>query len=137
MSMDKTATALACVWNYAISDIQTAEVYQQNDEGVDIVPANSTYTLIITFVNTGTCPWGANTSLAFIEGDLMDANRFNFFQDREALVEVSVGDDAVLEFVAKAPAKGGPYSGQWQLQTPGNVPIGDPITISLQSFEGG
>lgn len=137
ISIDKTATARACVWDYAIKDMQTEQTYQKNAEGFDIVPANSTYKLIITFVNTGTCSWGANTSLVYVDGADLDAERFNFFRDRESLGEIAVGSEAVLEFVAKAPAKGDSYSGRWQLKTPGQLSIGEPITISIQSFEGG
>ncbi|PJF41132.1 MAG: hypothetical protein D6737_14900, partial [Chloroflexi bacterium] len=121
----ETETIAACVFDYAI--------IQQTPEDGDFFRADREYTREITLLNTGTCAWERNTSLTFIEGESFNAGpRIFFVTDR-----VDVGDEVTLLFEGTTPMTGDFYTGTWELRTPGQVPIGEPIEISIQVFEGG
>ena len=119
----QTATIAACDFDYAISD-------QQPPDG-DFFRANQPYQRVITFVNTGTCPWERNTSLVYISGEDFDAGARIFIRER-----VNVGEDAAVTFAGRTPRTGALYTGIWELRTPGQILIGTPLTISVQVFEG-
>ncbi|MBL8154948.1 MAG: protein kinase [Anaerolineae bacterium] len=127
---EQQATLDACQFDYAVR-IQSE--YDKTNEGIDFVKANTEYTLEITFVNMGTCAWGPNTALVFIEGDNLDAGRVIFFRENEQVVEP--GGEAILDFVGRTPARFGLKTGTWELRTPGQIPIGQPIVIQVQIFE--
>ena len=119
----QTATIAACDFDYAISD-------QQPPDG-DFFRANQPYQRVITFVNTGTCPWERNTSLVYISGEDFDAGARIFIRER-----VNVGEDVAVTFAGRTPRTGALYTGIWELRTPGQILIGTPLTISVQVFEG-
>jgi hypothetical protein len=125
----QTATIAACVFDYAIVD----QVPNDGEEGGFFRVAEP-YTRQITLLNTGTCPWGENTSLTFVSGEDFDAGPRIFI--RESL---QIGEEVTLTFEGSTPQSGSvqPYVGTWQLRTRGQRPIGDPILISVLVFDPG
>lgn len=130
--IQQTMTIAACDFDYAI--IEQSPV---NGDPGGFFPVNTAYERTIVLLNTGTCPWNVNTSLAFIEGEDFNAGPRVFFEDRALVVEV--GEETTLTFSGTLPAAGSvtPYEGTWQLRTPGQIPIGDPITISVRVYDPG
>lgn len=126
LSAERTATFAACVFDYAI--------IEQNPADGDFATVNSNYTRTITLLNTGTCAWERNTSLAFISGESFNAGPRIFI--REA---VEVGQEFDLIFNARLPSRGDvrPLQGTWQLRTPGQIAIGLPIVISIFVYNPG
>jgi serine/threonine-protein kinase len=124
VAVEQTATYAACIFDYTI-------VEQEPKDGTEggFFRTNSNYTRRLTLLNTGTCAWEVNTSLRFITGS---GESFGFTPVllREA---VGVGATVDIEMVLRLPAVGSqqPISGQWQLRTRGQLPIGEPITISI------
>ena len=49
---------------------------------------------------------------------------------------VNVGEDVTLTFSGRTPRTGATYSGVFELRTPGQILIGQPLTITVQVFEG-
>jgi serine/threonine protein kinase len=125
----RTATATACQFDYAIID-------QQPQDGVDggFFTVNSRYVRRITLINTGTCAWERNTSMTFVEGEDFNAGPRVFIRS-----EVEVGEEIELVFEGTLPSVGSlePISGIWQLRTPGQIPIGKPLTISVRVYDPG
>ncbi|MBZ0284901.1 MAG: protein kinase [Anaerolineae bacterium] len=127
-SVDQTATASACTWDYAI-------VEQNPPDGeTNPVPANQPYTRDITLLNTGSCAWEVNTSLTFVSGSGEDFGAGPRVYIRE---RIEVGATYVLPFEGQTPDKGGLYSGTWELKTPGQITIGESLVISVFAFETG
>lgn len=116
-----TATAEACIFDYDIID-------QVPPDG-DFFPTNSDYIREITLFNTGNCPWERNTALTFISGESFNAGPRIFIRER-----VEVGEEYTLEFDGRTPPNGGLLTGIWELRTPGQLPIGSPLEISIQVF---
>jgi serine/threonine protein kinase len=129
LSAARTATVEACQFDYAIID-------QQPQEGAEggFFTVNSRYIRRITLINTGTCAWERNTSMTFVEGEDFNAGPRVFIRS-----EVEVGEEIELLFEATLPSVGSlqPIAGTWQLRTPGQIPIGKPLTISVQVFDPG
>ena len=67
----------------------------------------------------------------FVSGENFNAGARIIIRDR-----VNVGEEVVLTFTGRTPATGGLLSGTWELRTPGNIRIGQPIVISINVFEG-
>ena len=118
----QTATIAACDFDYAIRD-------QQPTDGA-YFRADQVYQRVITLVNTGTCPWERNTSLVYVSGEDFDAGARIFIPQR-----VNVGEDVEIQFVGRTPRTHGLYTGIWELRTPGQIPIGVSLTISVDVFE--
>jgi hypothetical protein len=119
----QTATIAACDFDYAISE--------QNPPDDNYFRADQPYQRAITFVNTGTCPWERNTSLVFVSGENFDAEPRFFIRER-----VNVGEDVTVIFAGRTPRIGATYSGVWELRTPGQILIGEPLTITVRVYEG-
>ncbi|MAS33304.1 MAG: hypothetical protein CL610_04820 [Anaerolineaceae bacterium] len=119
----QTATVAACDFDYAI-------IEQQPADG-DFFAANRDYVREITLLNTGDCAWERNTSLVWVSGEDFDAER-TFIRER-----VNPGDEVTLIFSGRTPSTGGERSGTWELRTPGQILIGDPMEISVSVFEQG
>lgn len=117
----QTATIAACDFDYAI-------IEQVPADG-DYYRANSPYERRIRLLNTGTCPWERNTSLVFVEGEDFDAQRI-FLRER-----VNPGSETTIVFSGRTPPTGGLRSGVWELRTPGQILIGQPLVISIFAFE--
>lgn len=128
IAIDLTATASACFWDYAI--VEQSPV----DGTASPVPAGQAYTREITFQNTGTCAWEENSALTFVTGSGEDFNAGPRIFIRQ---RVEVGATYVLSFEGRTPQKGGLTSGTWELKTPGQIKIGQPLVISVFAFEGG
>lgn len=121
----QTATVAACDYNYEV-------VEQDPDEDLQ-VRAGSEYTRVITLRNTGTCHWERNTALVHIEGESFDAGPVIVIRER-----VDVGEEYDLVFEGSTPsAGGGLLTGTWELRTPGQIRIGDPLPINVRTFGGG
>jgi hypothetical protein len=121
----QTATINACDFNYTI-------VTQEPEDGTFVV-TNHPYERLITLRNTGTCAWERNSALMFVSGENFNAGPRIIIQER-----VNVGEEKVIDFVGKTPATGGrPLTGIWELRTPGNIRIGQPLAININVFEGG
>jgi serine/threonine-protein kinase len=124
LAVEQTATYAACVFDYTIVD----QTPKDGREG-GFFRTNTDYTRTLTLLNTGTCGWDVNTSLRFITGS---GESFGFTPVllRET---VEVGGTVELDMELRLPAVGSqePISGQWQLRTRGQIPIGEPITISI------
>lgn len=118
-----TQTVEACTFDYAI--------VSQDPENGAFYPANSDYDRKIVFLNTGDCPWEPNTSLTYLEGE-----NFQVLRGRVFITEpVEVGASYELHFIGRTPARGGLRTGTWELRTPGQRPIGEPMEISIQVYE--
>jgi len=124
-AVEQTATYAACVFDYSIVE----QVPLDATDGGTYQRTNSNYTRTLTLLNTGTCGWEVNTSLRFITGS-GESFGFTPLLLREA---VEVGGIVDLVMVLRLPSVGSqtPISGQWQLRTRGQIPIGEPITISI------
>ncbi len=124
VAVEQTATYAACIFDYAIIEQQPAD---GRDGG--FFRTNSTYTRKLTLLNTGTCAWEVNTSFRFVTGSGESFGSTPILL-REA---VDVGATVEIEMVLRLPSVGSqqPISGQWQLRTRGQLPIGEPITISI------
>ncbi len=67
-------------------------------------------------VNTGTCTWGPDYRLAFVDGDPLSAPR------EVALYPARPGREAVLEVDMRAPFAVGSYTSRWEARDPqGNL----------------
>jgi tRNA A-37 threonylcarbamoyl transferase component Bud32 len=125
----QTATSAACIYDFAIVDSQPAD-----GEKGGFFKINSNYQRKITLLNTGSCAWEPNTSLTFIEGEDFNAGPRIFIRER-----VEPAATTVLVFQGTLPSRGSltPFSGTWQLRTPGQIPIGKPFTIRILVYDPG
>lgn len=120
----QTATATACTFDY--------EIVEQDPPNNDIFPANTPYERRIVFKNTGTCAWEPNTFLIYVEGESFSAGPIVLISKR-----TEVNQETELLFSGKTPLRGDIYEGVWELRTPNQRKIGQPIEIGLQVYEGG
>jgi hypothetical protein len=120
----QTATMEKCQFDYSI-------IEQQPADG-DYFPTHSDYTRQITLLNTGTCSWERNTSLTYVSGESFNAEPRIFIREI-----VDVGEEYILEFNGQTPTNGGLLTGTWELRTPGQIPIGHPLDISIFAFDQG
>jgi serine/threonine-protein kinase len=119
----QTATINACDFNYTI--------VEQDPPDADYFATNRDYERLITLRNIGNCPWERNSALMFVSGENFNAGPRIIIRDR-----VNVGETVTLTFTGRTPVTGGLLSGMWELRTPGNIRIGQPIFISINVFEG-
>jgi serine/threonine-protein kinase len=121
----QTATVAACDYNYEV-------VEQDPDEDLQ-VRAGTPYHRVITLRNTGTCYWERNTALVHVEGESFDAGPVILIRER-----VDVDEEYELVFEGSTPsAGGGLLTGMWELRTPGQIRIGEPLPINVRVFGGG
>lgn len=104
---------------------------EQVPEDGDFFPAGEAYEREITLLNTGSCAWERGTSLVFVDGEDFDAEPV-VIRER-----VETSEELTLLFVGTTPDKGGETTSLWELRTPGQIPIGDPIEINVSVFEQG
>lgn len=128
-AVDRTQTLAACTFNYAIVEQNPADGYEGGYKRT-----GDPYTREITLLNAGTCAWQPNSSLSFVEGE-------NFNSEPRIWIRTTVepGDTTILIFEGTLPAKGDaePISGTWQLKTPEQINIGEPLIISVLVFDPG
>lgn len=121
----QTATVQACDYSYA--------VIEQTPADGDYFVAGQLYARQITLLNNGTCAWERNTALAYVSGEDFDAQPFVFIRNR-----VNVGEEVTIVFSGRTPTSQlGLLSGVWELRTPGQILIGEPLTISVWVFQQG
>lgn len=125
----QTATAESCIYDFAI-----VEQLPEDGEAGGFFRVDEPYVREITFLNTGTCEWGENTSMTFVSGEDFNAGPRIFI--RESL---QVGDELTVLFEGTSPQRGSldPFIGTWQLRTRGQIPIGEPFEISVLVFDPG
>lgn len=123
----QTATIAACEYDYEV-------VAQNPEDGEDggVFPINTDYEREITLRNISQCAWEANTALTYIQGEDFDAGPFIIIRER-----VEPGAEVILLFEGRTPPQGGLRSGTWELRSPGQIPIGEPLIISIRSFDRG
>jgi len=117
----QTVTTTACDFKYQIVD--------QNPADNDYYTADTDYERAITLLNTGNCAWERNTAFVFIRDEDFNARPI-FLRER-----VNPSEDIVLCFQGKTPRTGGVHRGTWELRTPGQIRIGEPLVISVNVFE--
>lgn len=129
LSAISTATIMACSFDYAV-----IEQLPEDGEDGGFFTTNSEYTRTITFLNTGTCDWERNTSLTFLDGESFSAGPRIFIRE-----PVGIGEEVTIIFDAELPSVGSvdPIIGEWELRTPGQIKIGDPLIISIMVFSPG
>lgn len=121
IALAQTATLAVCTFDY--------QLLNQEPEDGELYPTNQQYVREITLLNTGTCAWERNTSLAYVSGEDFDAGQRILIRER-----IEPGAQYILRFEGRTPIRGGLRSGTWELRTPGQIPIGEPITISIFAF---
>lgn len=121
----QTATVAACDYDYRI-------ISQSPADG-EYAVANTPYEREIILQNTGTCPWERNTSLVFVSGESLNATPPYFYIRQR----VNVGEEVTILFRGRTPTRSGIASGEWELLTPGLIPIGEPLMISVNVFQSG
>jgi serine/threonine protein kinase len=121
----QTATVAACDYDYRI--------IEQSPADGEFAAANQVYTRAITLLNTGNCPWERNASLVYVSGDSFNVTPpYVFIRER-----VGVGQEVTVTLRGRVPVRSGIQSGIWELRTAGQIPIGDPLTLSINVFQGG
>ncbi len=75
--------------------------------------------------NTGSCDWGRDYRLVFIEGNSMGA------ASEHALYPAKAGNEAVLQINMIAPDAPGDYSSRWQLRDPQGAAFGPVLFIKI------
>ncbi len=125
----QTATVAACSFDYLIVEQNPANGF----EGGYFV-TNAEYERKITLRNTGTCSWDPNTALTFLTGENFNIGPRIFIRE-----QVEPGGEVTIDFKGQLPPLGGidPLQGTWELRTPGQIPIGEPLVISILVYSGG
>ncbi|MBN2469205.1 MAG: protein kinase [Anaerolineae bacterium] len=138
LAANMTATVSACNYDYAIirPDLDDEQLsyypaYTASTEPV-YIKTETQFDIEITLLNTGDCAWERNTSLTWLEGESFNAGPRIFIRSR-----VEVGEEVTIDFSGTTPqrGRGGPRTGTWELRTPGQLPVGDPLTISIFAFD--
>ncbi|MFC1960224.1 protein kinase [Chloroflexota bacterium] len=139
-AVNMTATINACDYEYTIIPPEAGTeqaayypAYALDAGGQQVfIPTDTDFAIALTLLNTGTCPWDRNTHLRFIEGESYNAGPNIFIRD---LVEV--GEEVTILFEGTTPprGRGGLRSGIWDLRTPGQIPVGDPLPIAIFAFD--
>ena len=127
IAVAQTATISACVFDYAIVEQDPLD----GEEG-GFYATETQYTRSITLLNIGSCEWGPNTSLTFIDGNNLNIGPRVFIRET-----VSPASEYVLVIETTLPSRGGLLESTWQLRTPGQIPIGEPLEINVQVFDPG
>jgi len=138
LAADLTATISACNFDYAIIPPEVGSdqaeyypAYSGSEERV-FITTDTRFVFDITFLNIGTCALERNTSLTFVEGEAFNAGPRIFLRER-----IEPGQEFTISFEGRTPRRGsgGLRSGVWELRTPGQILVGEPITISIFSFD--
>ncbi len=133
-----TATVSACNYDYAIirpdqedDQFRYYAAYTASTEPV-YIKTETQFEMEITLLNTGDCAWERNTSFTWLEGESFNAGPRIFIRSR-----VEVGEEVTISFSGTTPqrGRGGPRTGTWELRTPGQLPVGDPLVISIFAFD--
>ncbi len=138
VAAEMTATVSACVYDYAIIkpdlDDPQLEYYPAYTGGSApvYIRTETAFSITITLLNAGDCAWERNTSLTWLEGESFNAGPRIFIRNR-----IEVGEEAVIEFSGTTPprGRGGVRTGTWELRTPGQLPIGEPLTLSIFAYD--
>lgn len=125
----RTATAAACTFDYAVVEQTPAD-----GEAGGFYRVNEAYERKITLLNTGSCAWEANTSLTFLDGQNFNIGPRVFIRET-----VQPAATVTITIVGRLPARGSqtPLTGRWELRTPGQIPIGEPLVISILVYDPG
>lgn len=121
LSEFQTATAAVCDFDY--------EIVKQDPPDADYVQAGEQFTRDITLRNTGTCAWERLTALNYVSGESFNIGARIVIRER-----VEVGEQIVVAITGQAPRSNGLQSGLWELRTPGQLLIGQPIYITINVY---
>ncbi|HEX2621438.1 MAG TPA: protein kinase [Phototrophicaceae bacterium] len=129
VAAERTATTTACNFDYAIVE----QVPPDGKEG-GFFRINEPYSREIRLLNTGSCTWERLTSMTFLSGEDFSAGPRIFIEQ-----PVEPADEVTVTFSGVLPPKGSvdPISGIWELRTPGQIRIGEPMVISVMVFDPG
>ncbi len=120
----------------------TAQFLLNCEEGVDLVSASrrgfvsNAITVQFSFTaewvlqNSGTCPWPAELSWEYVEGE-----QFDYDGEPIPLEEtVPPGEEITLTASFRAPNAPGTYESTWQLVNEEGNPFGDPVSFEFRAF---
>jgi hypothetical protein len=82
--------------------------------------------------NTGTCDWGPDYRVVFIEGEAMTSLPGLAPQTEFALYPARAGTLAVFEIPMRAPDEPGTYTGRWQPHDPAGVLFGAVVFVTIE-----
>jgi len=80
-------------------------------DGTKFAPGEG-FTKVWRLKNLGSCPWTANFSAVWVQGELMEAESTVSFTE----VEILPGQHAMIEVDMQAPSDPGTYKGYWMLR---------------------
>jgi serine/threonine protein kinase len=123
-TVDYTGTALRCVKDYR-------ELVSQKPQDHPI-RINKEFTWKITLRNTSNCDWLPGMYLSYVSGERFGSGRIIPMNNT---VPVKPNQDATFTFVGRTPARGGLYSGIWEVRLKDDVLIDQPLTISFFAYE--
>ncbi|MGD0573757.1 MAG: NBR1-Ig-like domain-containing protein [Anaerolineales bacterium] len=110
-SPSPVSTAVACYWLRFEADVTLP----------DDSPVQPGATLVKTWrlLNTGSCPWTADTQVVFVSGDRMAGPL-----SQPIGQTVAVGAEALISVTLTAPEEPGTYLGYWMLLSPDETRFG-------------
>ena len=76
--------------------------------------------------NSGTCDWGREYRVMFVEGSSMGA------ANEQALYPAKAGSEAIIQISMTAPIAPGDYNGKWQLRDPKGKSFGEVLFIKIK-----
>jgi serine/threonine-protein kinase len=133
-TLDYTATALLCRPQYLLVG------YKKTDSDViiknpaqDPIKANTDFTREIIVRNTGDCDWLPGTYIKFSSGERFSAAIKIIMENKDP---VPPGGEAKFIFKGRTPAKGGTYTGKWEVRLGPDNKLLDPLLdISFFTYE--
>ena len=139
LAADLTATVSACNFDYALIPPEPASdqteyypAYSGSEERVYIT-TDTRFAFDMTFLNIGTCALERNTSLTFVEGEAFNAGPRIFLRER-----IEPGQEFTIHFEGRTPRRGAgglPVRQSGSCAPPARSSLGEPITISIFSFD--
>lgn len=86
----------------------------------------ATFTKTWVFKNIGTCTWNSFFSVVFIEGEQMDADTVESFEEVSDVTDVGIlpGEHVTIKVSMSAPNEQGTYKGYWMLRSDGGTLFG-------------
>jgi WD40 repeat protein len=124
-----TATIAACDYDYAV----VSQRYEPSSElfpGKFYIPIRQDFVAFIRVRNTGECEWERFSELAYVSGE-----GFGAPESISVPIIVSVGEEFTFEIPMHAPPRNIEHTGEWVLRTPGGLPIGLPLKITIFAYD--
>ena len=121
----QTLSAQSCTSNIRfVADVTVPDdtVYQPN----------APFEKIWKFENSGSCDWTDDYSMAFVDGDSLNA-----VSPQRLGRTVAAGQTTDIGIVMRAPADVGTYTSRWQFQDTAGNPFGDPFYVRIRVMQPG